>query len=730
MALADTVNLIVKMSLGGNFASAMAANKRLLKDFDSQVTATGSRSYRAGVQIGTGIKNGLVIAGTAVGFLATNVGLGLRALTELEKVTTQTNAVLKSTKGAAGENAAAIRDLAEKYEALNATIDDKVIQSGENVLLTFTNIKKEAFEPALQAALDLSTAMGQDLQSSIVQVGKALNDPLIGLTALRRIGVAFSADQVTVIKRLAETGHVAEAQKIILAELNKEFGGSFLAGGQTTAGKVAKFRDAIEDLQKALAQALLPTIGKVADRLSTFLQDPAVIKTISDLGQSIADLFSDKNLAEGGKILGTFFDTAKAAAPVLKDVASATLNIVKTAVGLFQQLPKPLQDLAVGAFAVNKLTGGLVTNVAGGIVETILGRLKAAVVNVEGAVVNVGGVPGGGGRVPPVGPKGIGLLESIGLTTPVLAALTLSVAAAAGLSAILDAAINNKGGLDKAGKALTDQGLTLGANPVVHDPGFTGTRALGGKGSPLVVIGTGPGGTLSVSPGGDRGLDSAALRTGRNLAEVLLDSPLGKLSPATITASLHSALVNEFRAMIAAIKSNKPENVAAGVRKAVELLITKSGGSVSSTRQTIGALRAALAHVHDPKLAAAIRSALTKVEGKLPGREFAQAQLNKADKLIRDGDVSRADLKTIASIERSLRDHGLPHAAQVIAQRIAAAQSAQVAAAHTTTEAIRRKNLSAEINTTVNVSTSVSLRGLQKKISTSTKINPTHVIAI
>jgi len=371
MALADTARLAVQLDLKGNFATNLKSTQKALSGFDKSITNTQGRAFKAGQQIGTGIKSGAVIAAGALGFLATNVGLGLRSLSELETVVTQTNAVLKSTKGAAGQTADSIRNLAQKYEGLNATIDDKVIQSAENVLLTFTAVRKQAFEPAIKAALDMSTALGTDLQGSVIQIGKALQDPVKGINALRRAGVNFSADQIKVIKALVATGDTLGAQKIILAELNKEFGGSFLAGGNTTAGKVAKFKDSIEDLQKALAQALLPTIGKVATALSKFLSDPAVISGVEDLGKSIASLFSDDNLAKGADFLKGAFETAKEAAPVVAAGAKATFGLVQAAVGLFRSLPPEIQKLAVGAFAVNKLTGGLVTNIAGGIIDTV-----------------------------------------------------------------------------------------------------------------------------------------------------------------------------------------------------------------------------------------------------------------------------------------------------------------------------------------------------------------------
>lgn len=423
MPSAETARLIASLELQDKFTPN--ANKALgtIGKLDAGFDSVHTRALKAGQQIGTGIKNGALIAAGGIGILASQVAIGLKSLAELETVTTQTNAVLKSTNGVAGETAGSIRDLAEKYEGLNATIDDKVIQSAENVLLTFTAIRKDAFEPAIAAALDMSTALGTDLQGSVIQIGKALQDPIKGITALRRVGVNFSADQITVIKRLVETGHTLDAQKLILKELNTEFGGSFLAGGSTTAGKVAKFRDSIEDLQKTLATALLPVIGKVADGLSTFLADPAVVKGAKDLGDSLAGLFSDENLKQGADFLKGAFQTAKEAAPIVASAAKATFALVQGAVGLFKSLPPQLQTLLVSGFAINKLTGGLVTNLAGGLISSVLKQLVSGVVNVNGGVVNV---TGAGGIAGAAGAGGGGLVSTaLKVVLPVAAAAAI-----------------------------------------------------------------------------------------------------------------------------------------------------------------------------------------------------------------------------------------------------------------------------------------------------------------
>ncbi len=462
MALADTAKLVVNLSLAGNFASSLGKAGKSLDTFDGKISQTSSRAYKAGQQIGTGIKNGARIAAVGVGLLVSQVALGLRSLVELEQAEAQTGAVLKSTGQAAGITGAEVTRLAEKFESLNAVVGDEFIRAGQNMLLTFTNIKGKAFEPTLKAVLDLNTAMGkgpEGLTKTAILVGKALNDPTKGLTALTRVGVSFSKEQIKRIKGLQKEGKLYEAQKIILKELNKEFGGSFAAQGGTTAGKVAKFNDAIEDLQRNLAEALLPALANVADELSTFLQDPAVVAGVKDLGQKIGGLFSKENIGKGAEVLGGFLRAARDAAPAIGAAAKVAGAVISTAVKLFNSLPPEIQSLAIGGLAVNKLTGGLVTNIAGGLISSVLKQLVSGVVNVNGGVVNVNGGIGGG--VPGAAGGGMSKLLAIPIAGAIVAAAVPIGEAFAGA---LPAALK---GADGLGRSESQTRITAALDKIV-----------------------------------------------------------------------------------------------------------------------------------------------------------------------------------------------------------------------------------------------------------------------
>jgi phage-related protein len=195
---------------------------------------------------------------------------------ESAKVMAQTEAVLKSTGQAANVTAKDVTGLAESLSHMSG-VDDEAIQSGENLLLTFTRVRNEVgagndvFNQATRAALDMSVAMGTDLQSSALLVGKALNDPIKGMTALGRAGVQLTAEQKDLIKGFVETGDVMSAQKIILGELETQFGGSAKAFGDTLPGELAKAKNSFEEVSGQIVTQMLPAITRMLQGFSDFL---------------------------------------------------------------------------------------------------------------------------------------------------------------------------------------------------------------------------------------------------------------------------------------------------------------------------------------------------------------------------------------------------------------------------------------------------------------------------
>lgn len=178
-------------------------------------------------------------------------------------------------------------------------IDDEAIQSGQNLLLTFTKIRNETgkgnniFDQATLAMTNLSVAMGKDLSSSAILVGKALNDPVKGVGALSRAGVQFTASQKDTIKALVDSGNVMGAQKMILKELETQFGGSAKAAGQTLPGQLNILKETFRNVAAGLVTTFIPYLSRAATALLNFVRQFAARPTFEGKVRFVVEKIRD-----------------------------------------------------------------------------------------------------------------------------------------------------------------------------------------------------------------------------------------------------------------------------------------------------------------------------------------------------------------------------------------------------------------------------------------------------
>lgn len=288
---------------------------------------TGSR-FTGGVSKGLAKLGGAVAAAFAAKKVADFFADSMDAVKNWQVLNAQTEAVVKSTGGAAGITASQVNKLAESLENMTATQAES-IQEGANMLLTFKNIQNrvgegnDIFNQATAALVDMSRAMGTDPQQAAIQLGKALNDPIQGISALSRVGIQFTEDQKALIKSLVETGDTAGAQKVILEELNEQFGGSGQAYAETYAGKLDLLSDAFGDIGEEIVTKLMPEFEKLIDWLNEDgikgVEDFAT--GISGIGTAIGELTESEGwkgfvgaLSPGGEldlVEGGFWDHFK-----------------------------------------------------------------------------------------------------------------------------------------------------------------------------------------------------------------------------------------------------------------------------------------------------------------------------------------------------------------------------------------------------------------------------------
>lgn len=277
---------------------------------DTATSTGGGFSILGEIATGALRSIGAAAVNAVSGGLSAVVGMvsnGIKGAADWESALAQTEAVIKSTGGAAGFTATQFGDLASRLSAENgmSKFSDDAILAGENILATFTKIKGPAFTDATQTILDMSTALGTDLSGTAMQVGKALNDPIAGIGALTRVGVTFTDQQKEQIKALAESGDMLGAQKVILSELATEFGGSAAASVNTFSGQMIVLQEQTSAAFEQIGTALLPVLV----RFGTWAGE-TLVPILADVAASFANWVSTVNWDGIFTALNDFYSVA------------------------------------------------------------------------------------------------------------------------------------------------------------------------------------------------------------------------------------------------------------------------------------------------------------------------------------------------------------------------------------------------------------------------------------
>lgn len=193
---------------------------------------------------------------------------GARAMVQVEQI-------IKTTGGAAGVSVGQIDELANSLSKLTGIDDDKIDQMSA-VMLTFKNVGSGIFDSAIESAADMSTVMGTDLVSATTMLGKALNDPLEGMSALGRIGVQLTDQQKKQIEGFMKVNDLASAQGVIMKELKTEFGGTARAVGEQL-GALDKLQVAWGNLMGSMGESIYSTLKPIAEWLAKIFDDMSKI---------------------------------------------------------------------------------------------------------------------------------------------------------------------------------------------------------------------------------------------------------------------------------------------------------------------------------------------------------------------------------------------------------------------------------------------------------------------
>jgi len=316
----------------------------------------------------------------------------VRAFNTQQKAIAQVEAGLKSTAGQVGYTSKQLQRMASDLQNKTLFGDEEILANATAQLLTFTNISGEQFSRVQGAALDLATRLDGDLKSASIQLGKALNDPIANLSALSRSGIQFSDDQKAVIKTMAETGRLAEAQTLILDELEKQYGGSAEAAAQAGTGGLKQFQNSLGDLQEQFGaiifEVMTPLIKQASKVVSAF--------------QSLS-LTTKKNILIVAGLLGAAGPIAMAVAALMPIMGALVgpVGLVAAAVGALAYLI--IDNFSVIEPAIVSVVNAVITfqnktKALGLIFNVVKSTIMAVVRSIETAFLNTIDLIGGLGR--------------------------------------------------------------------------------------------------------------------------------------------------------------------------------------------------------------------------------------------------------------------------------------------------------------------------------------------
>lgn len=250
-------------------------NQATIRRFNRELRDTKSLATRVGQGVTNAFKGaGLAIAGAfAVGQITSFAKESIKLFDQQEKAVKKVEQALKSTGNAAGLTLDELTKKAIELQEQTIFGDEDILNNATAQLLTFTNIAEDNFLRTQEVALDLATVLDGDLKSASIQLGKALNDPVANLSALSRSGIQFSKEQKEVIKELATTNRLAEAQGVILKELERQYGGQARAAAQAGAGGLQQLSNTFGDMQEAVGKLLFGSgkfVGVLSDMIKGF----------------------------------------------------------------------------------------------------------------------------------------------------------------------------------------------------------------------------------------------------------------------------------------------------------------------------------------------------------------------------------------------------------------------------------------------------------------------------
>jgi hypothetical protein len=266
---------------------------RMSNTMNNQVTPANNKAEKSYSNLGVAMQAafGAVAVRQMVSFAKTAVSAADKQI----KADMKLENVLRSTGNQVGYTLGELKKMASDLQG-KSLFGDETIQEAQAIMLTFTRIGRDVFPEMLSIGTDMASFLNQDMKQTFIQLGKAINDPIKGLSALSRVGVSFSLEQKEQIKNFIKQNDIISAQRVMLNELKTEFGGAAQAAANAGAGGLTQFQNKLGDTVELIGIRILPALDSVTEKLGYFNDEFSTYLKSTEIGIDIQKEYSQKNV--------------------------------------------------------------------------------------------------------------------------------------------------------------------------------------------------------------------------------------------------------------------------------------------------------------------------------------------------------------------------------------------------------------------------------------------------
>lgn len=282
----------------------------VLEQNEKKAKSLGSAlNVALGTFASTTVTKGIALVAKSFGDLGDFIKESVSASAESEAALNRLQVALSQTGQLSQDSLKSFQDFATQIQATTAYEDDLVI-TNIALIQSLARLDSEGLKKATESAINLSAALGIDLETASRIVAKASEGNTV---ALGKLGIEFEKGATN-----------AKTFENVLGAIEERFGGTAQAQAKTFAGAIAQLSNIWGDLKENVGSAITQNKAIIA-------LFGAIRETVISLSKSLSDTFGQTNQDAVADIFRLAFDGA-ALAVVAIDGLIRTFEVLFNAI--------------------------------------------------------------------------------------------------------------------------------------------------------------------------------------------------------------------------------------------------------------------------------------------------------------------------------------------------------------------------------------------------------------